>query len=111
MISGACTALETNDTGGNYSASLSQGAFSAGPQPVSCQGDFYSLSNLQVYTTIYYVVNGPGTISINFGNSILGEVTLNGEAVPEPSTLWLLSALIPIALFRRRHQPICRIRS
>ncbi|MBS1829241.1 MAG: PEP-CTERM sorting domain-containing protein [Acidobacteria bacterium] len=111
MLSGACTAFETNDTGGDYNSSLSQGAFSAGPLPVTCQGDFYSQSSLQLNTTIYYVVNGAGTISIDFGNSLLGEVRLNVDEVPEPSTLWLLSAIIPVALYRRRHQPNCRIRS
>lgn len=112
MLFGACTAFETNDTGGNYNTSLSQGAFSAGPLPVSCQGDFYSQSNLQLNTTIYYVVNGPGTISIDFGNSLLGEVRLNVDGeVPEPSSLWLFFAIIPVALYKRPYQPNCRIRS
>ncbi len=91
---------------------LNPGSIAAGPNEYSCYGDADGGTALALSGTISYLANGPGTISIDFGNSLLGEVRLNADTdVPEPSTLWLLSTIIPIAIYRRRHQPICRIRS
>lgn len=87
------------DTGGNPLVSLSSGSFAAGPGESPCQttGGFLNLS-----WAVYYNLpaGGSGTITIDFGNSIISEAV--DSAVPEPSTLWLLSAIIPVVLIRRR---------
>ena len=97
---GSCaSALAGMDTGGNPLVSLSPGSIAAGPAEGPCQtnGGFLNLSWSFVYNL---PAGGSGTITIDFGNSIIGEAV--DSAVPEPSTLWLLSAIIPVVLIRRR---------
>lgn len=86
-----------------YSETGLPSSIASGPVEVACQ---YTTVNppgyLSLNAAVYYTHNGPGTITLDFGNSILAEARLADTGVPEPSTLWLLSAIVPLVLIRRR---------
>lgn len=74
----------------------------AGPATSSCTspGGGQLLNYLQI--NAYSPVGGDATLTIDFGNSVIGEA-YQADAVPEPSTLLLFATALPlITLLRRR---------